>query len=1209
MRRGSSLTPLYFFTSVRGGSGKSTIVSNLSVYLNDLNYKCAIIDLDYENPLKLKQAFPESVVLQEYPELTSLVSSNDPRFQKNFYFVETNMVSYFPAHHQQKLSALMADTAMRDFFIQLANTFEIVIVNMPAGVEYCRDISNLLTKSYLWRGCKPISVITSLSEEKSLIELDQFIQSNQIVSYQAEENTYFLFNRVPSSPEEQSVNDTVLNISEVRKIFTYPLTYIIPFVEEFLEQRARPEAVVLQPNSYINQCISGLCRVLNGSATVNYLIQESISYQSCISGQLLSKLYPYLDKLQKRAAGKLFVAPEDVQIFLEQNDQNYRIRMRLTSVSQQLLGIRTDIPEYKELRLALADCPSQFSATNLRATLRAIEPLNRETVYTLSLKPVYTFPDCFSADTKTTVQREIPIAPTKQSYPSPLLFQNNYTISEIPTLSNIIGLSRQRFNLYRFEEKHDEVLENGVNQLLIPPDFDLQYAFNINMPKRLDEKEITFTGNFQLFKQNHYAVAPALLPSYAILHDYNLDVVNDIYDIFSRDKAYQYNEHFTIRELDNDYIQEGLKRVNQKEFSLIYNRIEKTAIEYINPEIEVNPIAYHKLNNICIRFSEPLPYKADNIWYSKYIPSIKQAPKTFAQRTISSSEELREIDIGEFQLFKPAKTTKFGIRRSKSPKKFSFVEHLSYCQEHANKPKYKCAQADRIELENYFFKEPKYYELPKNFPTVASFLDYSYRQFIPEWFEKHDYAIKTELVQPTLYIPKHVANFATPYRDPDLSPSKARFSMSHPELTHFFKPFFISLNEIGIEEGEGTRHKYSDIFHVQPKIKSNSGFIEDVVAQMPTRLSDTGSKYQNKETMRPYLPPLMVKDGPSFTYTNPSEIMVMTFFRGFHDFVPEKFKQSDADVYKPTGRLYLETVERFHGTGFEGNYKLATILGNYNHKNKTSPKFVLPFEKLNINLFVQTVRSKIGKLFPLDSYKPDWQVDTTFAKVFEEGTLSMDSAKFTGSPKITQLQWSLESHFPLRIHKITSHSERLDNEYQLSKNLKIESAFNIINARNKKSFDFDNQKFVPFLTVEIEKPSLKRRYIFKKIAMRMQMADMPEIAFAMQQETSIDILYKHKLWELTSKQEPVLCDFNEAIIFKPIRDVVQEYMDTINIDLGKEFRYKDLELLKHSMNKPRPREYYSLKTNSRRDLINLARQQTQSVSVQTDSKAPAVNGN
>ena len=216
----SKSTPIYFFSSVKPDSGKSTILSNLAVYLNSLGYKIAVIDLDYSFPKKLINAFSDFKEKKEYEELTSLVKAIAPRFQQNFQFSETNKLSFFPAHNIKNPIDLLTDTALKDFFLQLINIFDYILINLSSGLNESLKVSDLLSKSYLLQGCKVASLIISLSEKRSLINLDSLIQNNQVLSYQAEENTYFVFNKAEDPYDDIRRKSDSLSISALRSVFT-----------------------------------------------------------------------------------------------------------------------------------------------------------------------------------------------------------------------------------------------------------------------------------------------------------------------------------------------------------------------------------------------------------------------------------------------------------------------------------------------------------------------------------------------------------------------------------------------------------------------------------------------------------------------------------------------------------------------------------------------------------------------------------------------------------------------------------------------------------------------------------------------------------------------------------------------------------------------------------------------------------------------------
>jgi MinD-like ATPase involved in chromosome partitioning or flagellar assembly len=118
MGRAFFVTPVYIFSSIKAGSGKASILASLSVFLNNTGNKVAIIDIDSSFPDKLKSSFPRSIRLHEYPDLIQIVNNNESRYQRTFYFTETDQISYFPAMNLLRPEQLFNDTGMRDFFLQ-----------------------------------------------------------------------------------------------------------------------------------------------------------------------------------------------------------------------------------------------------------------------------------------------------------------------------------------------------------------------------------------------------------------------------------------------------------------------------------------------------------------------------------------------------------------------------------------------------------------------------------------------------------------------------------------------------------------------------------------------------------------------------------------------------------------------------------------------------------------------------------------------------------------------------------------------------------------------------------------------------------------------------------------------------------------------------------------------------------------------------------
>ncbi len=542
MARASFTTPVYFFTSIRAGSGKATIVANLAVYLNSLAKKVALIDLDAETPLKLKNTFPQSISLQMYADIGQIARSEENRFQRNFYFTETSQISYFPAQKLTDPSALFYDTSLRDFFIQLKASFDVVIINFPAGIQHGQKASELLSRTHLWRGSQPFSLIVSQSDEKSLIALDKLLQQNPAFSYQLQENTCLVFNRVPTSPDEQHLADTTLNGHELRQIFDQPNSFLIPVCEEFVLQKHQSAAGVLKSDSLIHQTISGLNRLLthSGENPLKQLNPRQGDYQACLDGELLEKLTPYLEKIQTAAAARLFIHPSELQVFLEEGPGNFRIRLRIAGITQPLLGINTRIKHEPVCHIVQRHSPNDFAIGEPGSAASVVMPATRETVSAISMRPVYKFPDSFSCQTDPRLHPQLELLPEKPACPSPILFRQELELPEVPSLSNVLGFTRRSYRQFEFTSLARYLESGGVTHFFLPPEFELSWSCDCIY----EEIYSAFLAVSQRQHIDHLTVLPI---SYNWPDIRNADAP-ELFDIFARNQKLSETGYGQVRE-------------------------------------------------------------------------------------------------------------------------------------------------------------------------------------------------------------------------------------------------------------------------------------------------------------------------------------------------------------------------------------------------------------------------------------------------------------------------------------------------------------------------------------------------------------------------------------------------------------------------------------------------------------------------------------
>ncbi len=542
MARATLLIPIYFFSSIRAGVGKASIVANLAIFLNNLRQKVAIIDLDNDSPRKLKNSFPQSIILQEYADLCQIAHSEENRFQKNFYFTETNQISYFPAQKLSDPDLIFSDTSLRDFFIQLKASFDCVLINYPPGAAYAQKISELLAKKHLWRGSRPASLIVSMPDDKSLVNMDRLLQHNPALSYQLQENTFVLFNKVPGSPEDVNLSENLLSGQDLRKIFDLQQSYTITANDEFPRQRLEAWPTVLKPESLMHQAISGLYRLLTYSAEslLKQPDQSEASFQACLDGDLLEKLAPYLEKIHRACASRLFVHSSGIQVFLEEGHGSYRIRVRISGISQPLLGINTKVRLESACRMIQRPSPGLFGHSLFAESY--IAPLTgvRTTAGEINQKKVYNFQDSFSFNEENRIYPEIPLLPNRERYPSPIIFAHDNRLPEVPSLSHVLGYTTAGYRKFNFCHLEKYCEPAGVTHFFIPPEF----------PMACDIERVYLRSFSQLLKADSRAnIAHTSAPeTFLCWPETPLQETFDLPDEFARNKPFVAEHDFSARE-------------------------------------------------------------------------------------------------------------------------------------------------------------------------------------------------------------------------------------------------------------------------------------------------------------------------------------------------------------------------------------------------------------------------------------------------------------------------------------------------------------------------------------------------------------------------------------------------------------------------------------------------------------------------------------
>lgn len=1187
MQRGSSsLTPIFFFSSIRPGSGKSSIVSNLSVYLNSLKHKVAVLDFDHISPQKLRGSYPESYEIQGYSQITSIANNEAPRFQQNFYFSDTNLVSFFPCHNIKDVSLMMADAALRDFFLQLTNSFDFVLINLPSGTAESQKVSDLLTKAYLWRACKPSSIIISIADENSLTQLDKFIQGNQQIGYQAEESTYFFFNKVPNSAEEQSYNDTLLNISEVRKLFAYPLTYVIPHIEDFLEQRNSLNHYVLDKNSLINQYIAGIYRILTGSASLSYLLREANSYQSCISGSLFSKIYPYIEELQKKAAARLFVPPSDIQIFLEQNEQNFRIRLRLTSIGQKLLGIRRDIPEYKELTKIKTDYPTSFGTKNLIDSFRTIEIKDRETSYSLSFKSIFTFDDSFYSNPINSISKTLPLLPQKQLSPSPIIFHQRSVIPEIPSLSNILGLVRKQ-QFLSFGNKADEINQHGVSPFYVPTEFHLSFG--------LDTK---FRTKYFL-DMNNCPFSPSLEPSSPIKKSYQFNQCelekHSIYDIFSRGKTFQFESDFDLRTSSFSYFIGGIEMMPIGIFSLIKESLPNKYGDLIEPEEYISPISNISFSKYKINKEALSIRPSDSLWLCGAKSPIS-SPESYEQSIIECpSPQLYYPDLKVSNFIH--NNSIFEITKHITNSKLIFCGNLESIGENKvvkNTTYYHLDFSEEIFKTK--FRDKKAKPLPKASTLEDVMLDYHYSMVPFGNQSQWGFVLDDEKTKKAKYKPELMKRFEHKYMEPDLL-IRRRATYKKPIMYQLFYLRRLAISAKVLITNADYKVAYNEIFPVIYLPKPSDIYLTRNFAQ-PVLPEITRKDSLKQEQLKIHIPPIRVSKEEKVSYDLNIPSGKKHFSKIFYIDLSEPrmrllitahIKPDFSDDYLKFPSLPLINTDKTGKLSFQNEVSL----------NKSDYKNIIPelnAEFDSVNIFTERMRSRTEKFYSYGCENKKSEILGFNADIYSQAPLKIQSFIHHKNRSIGENKKLRQKSYPILVKSlklINNFTDLKDKKRNLNFNFFLDQDLYIYKDSNSK---LDNLFVKKDCTLEYIEPKLVRKYILNKLAVKLPVPRFGPCLFYVEPEKPSDTLYKHLLWQVSNSVNPIKLEFKNKS--EKIRLFTRAMVSTLPYE--SDIKLENIEFIIHDdvtkkFNRSLPRKAYIVKTNYLKDLLALAKAQSSSL--------------
>ncbi|HOY68267.1 MAG TPA: division plane positioning ATPase MipZ [Candidatus Ozemobacteraceae bacterium] len=452
------LTPVFLFGSIRGGSGKSSIVAHLAVYLQSRGRKVAVIDANAAFPQQLRATFPRAVTLETYADLVELATEGTSRFRRTFFFTPTERISFFPAFRLGDPVRLLTDTSLRDFFLQLRSQFDVVLINLAPGGDAFVAAESFLQRRGGEAG-SPAGVLITTTDARSLLLLDALLRSRSALPHLARERLLFVYNRLPRGVEDATVDGPRLGWNETKQVFRLPISLGLTVMDDLAAQSLEAAPILHRESSALRQAMATLARTLSEVAEGQWQTDQAAGdpheLAPCLDPQLLERLGKHVEPLQRRLMRRLFAPGMSVAGFIESGPSAYRIRLRLSGTGRRvfppLLGIGYPPPA----AVTGGRTPTSFARPPFDAPPPA-RLLDRCRPPSIQVKPQYQFDDRFASSLGPEIcSKNYYIYSDSMSEPVPE-WRGYLASVDIPTLDQMLGYRKRPRLPHGFAERPDD---------------------------------------------------------------------------------------------------------------------------------------------------------------------------------------------------------------------------------------------------------------------------------------------------------------------------------------------------------------------------------------------------------------------------------------------------------------------------------------------------------------------------------------------------------------------------------------------------------------------------------------------------------------------------------------------------------------------------------------------------------------------------------
>lgn len=473
------LTPVFIFGSIRGGSGKSSIVAHLSVYLQSKGRRVAVIDANAPFPNLFRSVLPRSVTLECYTDLTDLVVEGSSRFRRTFVFTATDKISYFPAFKLNDPVRLLSDASLRDFFLQLRSHFDVVLVNLPPGCD-----NFIVAETFLQRrgndAGAPAAVLVTTTDVRSLTLLDAMLRSRPALFHFARERLLFVYNMLPRGIEDTTIDRARLNWNETRRLFRLPISLGISVIDDFAAQTKIPSPLVNQDSSLLRQTMATLSRTLSevseGQWQGDSTKTDADEFAPCLDSFLLERLNRHIEPLQGILARRLCTHGSIISAYIETCASAYRFRLRIAGTGRRSLPPLLDLHFPALMTARDGRIPLKFTL-DLEFAPPHAAALEQEERPTISAKPLYHFDDRFASRCRFNIYSDYYYSwldiladrkPEWRGYISP---------ADLPSLTQLLGFQHRKRRLDAFLFQRIEVTPE-IRPSLMSTEFNLCASFS-----------------------------------------------------------------------------------------------------------------------------------------------------------------------------------------------------------------------------------------------------------------------------------------------------------------------------------------------------------------------------------------------------------------------------------------------------------------------------------------------------------------------------------------------------------------------------------------------------------------------------------------------------------------------------------------------------------------------------------------------------------